>query len=179
MNKSAPNDRASVIIKALSLKPHPEGGFFSETYRADGTIPASELPSKYGGNRSYCTGIYFLLRGQDFSAFHRVTSDEMWHFYEGSPVAIFHIEGDRLVKTIVGPVGVGVPQFVVPGGAWFAAEPVQKDGYSLVGCTVAPGFDFADFELADREELIRQWPQFAPIIESMTISSSHMPEYNP
>ena len=166
------SERAAQLISILGLAPHPEGGFFKETYRAKKNIKTLGLPGRYDGERSFCTGIYFLLRGQDFSAFHKVNSDEMWHFYEGSPVVIYHIEGEQLIKTIVGPVGEGVPQFVVPGGCWFAAEPLDKNSYTLVGCTVSPGFDFNDFELAERKVLAREWPQFKSVIDRLSHEGS-------
>ena len=160
--------RCQQLIAKLDLQPHPEGGFFRETYRAAESAPQRSLPDRFAGNRSYCTAIYFLLRGGDFSAFHRIKSDEMWHFYEGSPLAIHHIEKGKLVTTILGCIDNAVPQLVVPAGCWFAAEPVNKDAYALVGCTVAPGFDFADFELADRAAISREFPPLKAIINRLT-----------
>ncbi len=160
-------------IKKLALKPHPEGGYFSESYRSDGRIPASALPSDFAGECRWSTAIYFLLEGNDFSAFHRIRSDEVWHFYAGSEIVLhwFSIEGLH-GKTLLGAdlKKESLPQWVIPAGTWFAAEVLDKHSFALVGCTVAPGFEFSDFELARRERLIQVFPQHAKLIEALTRS---------
>lgn len=158
---------AQYWIDHLELKPHPEGGFYKETYRA-------ELSTNFEGfeqSRSVSTGIYFLLTQNNFSAFHRIKSDEMWHFYAGDSVSVFVIYPNGRLEEI--RLGLNlengeVPQAVVPRNAWFASR--TQGEYGLVGCTVAPGFDFQDFEMADRTELITKYPDHQEIIQSLTRS---------
>ena len=130
------------IIKDLDLQPHPEGGYFRETYRSVGEIGHESLGNDYSGSRSYSTCIYFLLTSDTFSAFHKINQDEIWHFYDGSPVKIHMISEDGEYSHVI--VGRDFskgekPQFVVPGHCWFAATVVNDHGYTLVGCTVSPG----------------------------------------
>jgi len=164
-------DRARAWIRALALQPHPEGGHFRETYRSAERLPAAALPSRFGGKRSVSTAIYFLLRGGECSRLHRIRSDEVWHYYAGSPLTVHVIDVQgryralRLGRT---PSAGQLLQVVVPAGAWFGATVDRARGYALVGCTVAPGFDFADFELADRTTLLRQFPRHRRIIERLT-----------
>jgi predicted cupin superfamily sugar epimerase len=155
------------IIKALQLNPHPEGGYFRETYRSDSRISKKELGDNYSGDRSFSTCIYFLLTSESFSAFHRILQDEAWHFYDGSPLFLHMISPQgEYTRVIIGRnfEEGEVPQFVVPGGTWFAAEVAHEDSFSLLGCTVAPGFDFADFEMGGRDELTRLFPELREII---------------
>lgn len=161
-------------VRLLRLQPHPEGGFFAESYRAPETIPHHALPVRFKGDRSFCTGIYYLLNGGHVSAFHRIASDEMWHFYDGCSLSIEVIQptGEH-TRIVLGPdVEAGERlQAVVPAGCWFGAaltHHADDSDYALVGCTVAPGFDFADFEMADREQLIARFPQHKKLIISMT-----------
>jgi predicted cupin superfamily sugar epimerase len=164
---------ADLLIEMLELLPHPEGGFYRETYRAPGTIAAAALPGRFGGARAFSTAIYFLLRGDQFSALHRLRCDELWHFYVGAPLEVIEITGGgRLVVTRLGPeLGAGeVPQAVVPAGHWFGArlaEP-RPDAFALVGCTVAPGFDFADFEMARRDDMLAAHPRHESLIRALT-----------
>lgn len=163
--------RIKDIVDALDLKPHPEGGFYKETYRSQGEINLDALGEQYSGKRNYSTCIYFMLTSGNFSAFHRIKQDEIWHFYEGSPISLHTIskEGNYQKNKIGNNLDKGeVPQYVVPGGDWFAAEVEEKDSYALVGCTVSPGFDFDDFELTPREELLSKFPQHQDIIKRLT-----------
>jgi predicted cupin superfamily sugar epimerase len=165
-----PNDTASYWVSELSLSPHPEGGFFKETYRASDTIPEGVFGDRFNGPRSVTTGIYYLLEAGDFSAFHRIRSDEMWHFYAGGSLEL-HIlhEGHHRAVRIGRHVYDGETlQYVVPAGAWFAATPVKGALYSLLGCTVSPGFDFVDFEMASPTELIREYPAFSRVISTFS-----------
>ncbi len=152
--------------------PHPEGGFYAETYRATESIPKAALPDRFSGDRSYSTGIYFLLESDNFSAFHRIQSDEMWHFYAGNPLEIFVINpvnGDlQVIRLGSDPDRDESFQAVVPAGSWFGSRPASGSEYCLVGCTVAPGFDFLDFEMAERESLLRDFPQHALLITELT-----------
>ena len=158
---------ADNFIAYLQLQPHPEGGFYKETYRAKGVIPSHCLPHGITGERSYSTAIYFLLRQGDYSAFHRITSDECWHFYEGGTLLIHMIDKDGNLTSI--RLGRNIQegevlQFVVPANCWFASEPAPGTDFSLVGCTVSPGFDFADFDMADADTLIKEYPQHSSIL---------------
>lgn len=161
------SDIATNYISNLNLQPHPEGGYFKEMYRAADSIPAEGLPKRFNGNRSFSTAIYYLLQQGDYSAFHRINSDECWHFYAGQTLLIHIIEKDGQYRCI--KLGADINsgetfQFVVPATAWFAAEPARNTEFALVGCTVAPGFDFADFEMAGKQYLVSAFPQYSNII---------------
>lgn len=163
--------RIEQLIDLLNLQKHPEGGYFKETYRSEGVIPSEVLSNDIDGDRNYCTCIYFLLTSDNFSAFHQIKQDEMWHFYEGSPLIVHMIdtEGNYSFQKIGLDFENGqVPQFVVPKEVWFASEVAEPDSYSLVGCTVSPGFDFKDFELADKKFLTDEFPKHSKIIERLT-----------
>ena len=156
------------IIQTLQLEPHPEGGFFRETYRSVGEISKENLEEGFSGSRNYSTAIYFLLTSKNFSAFHRVQQDEFWFFHSGSPIELHMISGSgEHTQVIIGNrLEEGeVPQFVVPGGHWFAAAVINADAYSLVSCTVSPGFDFDDFELAERQLLLDTYPEHSKVIK--------------
>lgn len=162
---------AEKIIKKLSLLAHPEGGFFKETYRSQGVISEENLGSEFEGPRNYSTCIYFLLTSEAFSAFHRIKQDEFWHFYKGSPIKLHIISENGTYKNVI--IGNNlekdeVPQFVVKANYWFAAEVIEANNYSLLGCTVSPGFDFKDFELAERDALLAQFPKHKDIITALT-----------
>lgn len=161
---------ASHWIDLLHLTPHPEGGFYKETYRAKEQIPASGLPDRFSAPRSFSTAIYFLLRSQDRSRFHRIKSDEIWHFHSGTVLEIFVlIDGKLSVMRLGDDILRGESlQVVVPANCWFGAKVAQPGSYTLAGCTVAPGFDFNDFEMADREYLLREFPDQHEIIKLLT-----------
>ena len=161
---------AKLIINQLDLKPHPEGGWYRETYRSNELLAATALPERYGDARSFSTAIYFLLEQNDFSSFHRIASDEIWHHYLGTPVIIYQLnKAGELTTLQLGPdLGQGQHfQIIIPAGTWFAAEPVDNN-FSLVGCTVAPGFDFSDFEFAERDILLEEYPQHTGLINRLT-----------
>ena len=166
--------QASYWIKKYSLQPHPEGGYFAETYRSAEIIEKQALPKRFKGERCFSTGIYFLLEAHHFSAFHRIQSDEMWHFYAGEALEIFVInpENGSLETIRLGndPEKGETFQAVVPAGSWFASRPSAGSSYALVGCTVAPGFDFEDFEMAERAELQALYPQHSGLILELTRS---------
>lgn len=165
---------ASYWVEKYNLLPHPEGGYYAETYRADERIGQENLPPRFTGDRSFSTGIYFLLEAGQFSAFHRIKSDEMWHFYAGDALDIFVLNPDTtdldIIKLGSDPEKGETFQAVVPAGSWFGSRPAAASSYALVGCTVAPGFDFEDFEMAERESLIAQFPQHSVLIQEMTAS---------
>lgn len=161
---------ADEIINYLHLQPHPEGGFYKETYRSGGTISREVLPPNFNGDRSYSTAIYFLLQRGDYSAFHRIESDECWHFYQGGTLLIHIIDqhGTYSCVRLGKQIDDGeVFQYVVPAHSWFASEPADGVQFSLVGCTVAPGFDFADFEMAAKETLSTLFPHHLAIIHRL------------
>jgi predicted cupin superfamily sugar epimerase len=164
---------AAFWIDRLDLRPHPEGGYFRETYRAAESISAGALPERFDGARAFSTAVYFLITEDAFSAFHRIRSDELWHFYAGDAVTLAVLDGDGtggLTTASLGrePARGQSPQVVIPAGAWFAAEVASPGAFALVGCTVAPGFDFADFELAERAVLLARYPQHRGVIERLT-----------
>jgi uncharacterized protein len=157
---------AQQLIRELALNPHPEGGHYREIFRSDMRVTA---PSGY--ERSASTAIYFLLQQGEFSAFHRVSSDELWHHYGGDALDVHLLEPSGPRTLLVGrdfargerPLGV------VPAGCWQAARPrAGTHGYALAGCTVAPGFEFRDFEMPPRTELLRIFPEHAALITSLT-----------
>jgi predicted cupin superfamily sugar epimerase len=164
------------IVCALGLAPHPEGGFYRETYRAPLVLPRASLAAEHRGDRSASTAIYFLVPRNTFSALHRIASDEVWHFYAGAPLEVLAIAPDgELERTVLGPeLARGErPQHVVRAGAWFGSRvspdaPRARGAWSLVGCTVAPGFDFADFEMGERAALVARYPRHEALIASLT-----------
>ena len=158
---------ASDYVKLLRLQPHPEGGFYKETYRAEMQSGFDSFP----GTRNVSTGIYYLLDHGNFSAFHRIKSDEMWHFYDGTGLSVYviHPGGHLEVITLGKNLEQGEKlQAVVPAGCWFASVVEHQGGFALVGCTVAPGFDFQDFELAERAALVDEFPMHKKLIERLT-----------
>jgi predicted cupin superfamily sugar epimerase len=158
------------LIDRLGLLPHPEGGFYRETYRASLNLSAASLKPHFPGDRHASTAIYYLLAHGDRSRFHRIRADEIWHFYLGDPLQVIELtENGGATVTLLGTdLAAGhVPQHVVPAGRWFGACPAPGSAFSLVGCTVAPGFDFADFEMAKRDSLLRSYPQASDWIERL------------
>ncbi|GJM27706.1 MAG: hypothetical protein DHS20C17_03410 [Cyclobacteriaceae bacterium] len=159
------------LISRLNLEPHPEGGFFRETYRSEGEIPQESLADSYSGNRNYSTCIYFLLTSDNFSAFHKINQDEIWHFYDGTHLRLHIISNNGAYSSHL--IGIDMrngqtPQFVVKGGSWFAAEVENENSHSLIGCTVSPGFSFEDFKLASRNELLNTFPEYKEVILRLT-----------
>jgi predicted cupin superfamily sugar epimerase len=158
---------AARLIARLGLQPHPEGGHYRETYRASERLHRPAL----GVERAASTAIYYLLSGDAFSAWHRIASDEIWHFHAGGPLFVHVLDAEgRLLTHRLGNAVVDEQasfQAVVPAGCWFAAERVSAARYTLVGCTVAPGFEFADFELGDAERLAAEHPAHAGLIAQL------------
>lgn len=163
-------DRVSQLIAHYKMQPHPEGGYYLRTYESPGKIAVSTLPHGFSGPRPFSTAIYFLLQQGNFSAFHRIRSDECWHFYEGQTLLIHILYPAGKLETI--QLGNDftrgeVYQYVVPAGCWFASEPAHGTEYALAGCTVSPGFDFDDFELADAEILSKEYPAERELIQRL------------
>lgn len=156
------------IISQYKLMPHPEGGYYKETYRSEEIIPTEGLPARFSGVRNFSTAIYFLLLKNLFSAFHRIKSDECWHFYEGDSLHVHVLRTDgsyELIRLGKNREIGEVYQAIVPAGAWFASETTGE--YSFVGCTVAPGFDFQDFELAEADSLKLTYPDRQELISRL------------
>ncbi len=162
---------AEYWINKLGLKAHPEGGYYYETFAATEYIDLAALPDRYGGNRKHYTSIYFLLENGQVSHFHRIKSDEIWAFHYGEPLNIHVIDSSGNYQVL--KLGLNIekgesPQHIVPAGSWFGASLAIATGYSLVTCFVAPGFDFNDFELANRDNLVKAFPDYQMIIKKLT-----------
>lgn len=159
------------LIRELELQPHPEGGYYRETYRSDDKIMKSCLPERYGADRSVSTCIYYMLTADTFSVMHKVESDEIFHHYLGAPLEmlLLHPSGHSEI-VIVGPdVSAGQrPQFVIRRGVWQGSRVLGGAAFTLIGATVAPGFDFADFSEGTRAELSAQFPEQAALIGALT-----------
>jgi len=161
---------AQQLIKQYCLQPHPEGGWFKETYKSTEIISASALPERFGAPRVFSTAIYFLLEQGNFSAFHRIKSDECWHFYTGDPLDVYVLQQDGNLEIVHlgNDISKGLMfQYVVPADCWFASRPAPGSIFCFAGCTVAPGFDFADFELADASTLTSLYPMHQSIIKTL------------
>jgi predicted cupin superfamily sugar epimerase len=162
---------ADEIIHRLKLEPHPEGGFYRESYRARETIAGEALPLRYESARTMSTAIYYLLTPVAGSAMHRVRSDEIYHFYAGDPIELLLLrESARSELVVLGPdlAGGEKPQVVVPGGTWQGAHLCRGGAWALLGMTVAPGFEFQDFEMGDAEALAAGWPDRAALIRELS-----------
>jgi predicted cupin superfamily sugar epimerase len=162
---------AEYWIKHLELVPHPEGGCFKETYRSQEIIKQKNLPDRYASDRVCSTAIYFLLKGHQVSKFHRLQSDEIWFYHAGNSLTLYVIDTEGTLHTTL--LGTDVdngeqPQVLIRHGAWFGAKVNQENSYTLLSCTVAPGFDFQDFELATQEQLMTVYPQHKEVIELLT-----------
>ncbi|WP_172281449.1 cupin domain-containing protein [Chryseobacterium sp. LAM-KRS1] len=153
------------LVETLKLEPHPEGGYYKETYRSEQTLALKE-----GSVRNVSTAIYYMLENENKSSFHRIKSDELWFFHQGEPLEIVFIKDGKLHTILLGNSleNGEVPQVRIEAGLWFAAKISNGIGYSLVSCTVAPGFDFLDFELAERSVLLQQYPDLKEVIEEFT-----------
>lgn len=161
---------AETLVTYFEMLPHPEGGYYKETYRSNELLAHNALPERFVGDRVFSTAIYFLLEKGNFSGFHKIQSDECWHFYAGQTLFVYVLHNNGSLETIkLGSnlLSGDVFQAVVPAGCWFASEPAPSSEFSFVGCTVAPGFDFADFELAKAEELVKVFPQHETLIQRL------------
>ena len=163
--------KAKKYIKQLQLKKHPEGGYFKEIYRSGEMILPEHLPTRYKSSRNFSTSIYFLLTGKQISTFHLLQSDELWHFYDGSAVILYVInqKGELSIKKL-GKKKDCELQLTIEKQNWFAAELEDKKSFSLFGCTVSPGFEFEDFKMGRRDELIKNFPPHSDLIKRLTKS---------
>ncbi|KAJ3677121.1 hypothetical protein LUZ60_002845 [Juncus effusus] len=181
--------KASELAALLDLKPHPEGGFFSETFRDSSiSLSTSQLPPQYKVDRAVSTAIYFLVSAGSVSKLHRIPCAETWHFYMGEPLTVFELHDDGHIEltTLGTDLDAGHrPQYTVPPNVWFGSFPTldvdsfctdgsvlvkskprdSESHYSLVGCTCAPGFQFEDFEMGSKEELVGIAPNAGPFLE--------------
>ncbi|ABF40993.1 protein of unknown function DUF985 [Candidatus Koribacter versatilis Ellin345] len=163
---------AERVKELLGLKPLAiEGGYFSETYRAEQVIAREALGDEYGGARRVCTAIYYLLEPGEFSEMHRVKSDEIFHFYLGDPVEMLQLWPDGSTRRVV--IGTDLdagmqPQVIVPRGVWQGCRLIAGGSVALMGCTVSPGFEYADYESGKRDELVRGWGSVKDMIEALT-----------
>jgi predicted cupin superfamily sugar epimerase len=163
--------KADYLIEKLGLTKHPEGGYYKEMYRSEETVPGHALPKRYNGARTFATSIYFLLKGDQFSSFHKIQSDETWHFYEGSTLELYILnEKSKIKRHLLGRDLENREQLqvTVPRNHWFGARVLDTESFALLGCSVAPGFHFDDFELAERKNLLEQFPQHEKIIKELT-----------
>ncbi len=162
------NRTARYWIEKLDLLKHPEGGWYKETYRSKNIIDKEALPERFSGSRNISTAIYYLLEKGDYSAFHRIKSDEIWHFHDGSPLEIIEInsKGELITHCLGLNSDIAcVPQVIISAHSWFAARPLGS--FTFVGCTVSPGFDFNDFEMADKQQLVTRFPNHSKIIDEL------------
>jgi uncharacterized protein len=165
------DDAVRRIVERFELVPHPEGGYFREVYRSATKLEHPGIPPGTPAARTAGTLIYFLLSGNDFSAFHRVRfSDEIWHLYAGGPLELHLIDRDGRLERRVLTTDVlrGEPTCTVPAGTWQSARLVDGASYALGGCSVAPGFDFDDFEMPPAADLLEWFPRHAAIIRALT-----------
>ncbi len=160
------------LCALLGLVPHPvEGGFFRETYRSADLVPSDALPARYRGPRAAATAIYYLLTAGTVSAMHRLATDEVFHFYLGDPVEMLHLrpDGSHRVTILGSDLDAGQrPQVVVPRDVWQGARLVPGGRLALLGTTVAPGFDYADYETGERSALLARHPAARDLIVALT-----------
>lgn len=165
---------AEEIKQRLGLEAHPcEGGYFRQTWKSEEEIPRAALPVRYGGARAAGTAIYYLIEPATFSEMHRLISDEVFHFYLGDPLEMLQLwpDGSSRVVVLGSDLAAGMqPQLVVPRNVWQGSRLVPGGSFALFGCTVSPGFDYADYETGKRAELSRDYPERAVLIEALTRS---------
>jgi predicted cupin superfamily sugar epimerase len=165
------DDTVRRIVERFELVPHPEGGYFREVYRSATRLEHPGIPPGVPAGRTAATLIYFLLSGKDFSAFHRVRfSDEIWHLYAGGPLELHLIDaaGRLERRELTSNVLEGEPTAMVPAGTWQSARLSEGASFALGGCSVAPGFDYEDFEMPAATELIERFPRHAATIRELT-----------
>lgn len=158
------------FIEKLNMKEHPEGGYYNECLKSKDLVDANAIDKSFDGERKLWTSIYFLLKDRDVSRLHRLKSDEIWYYHSGVPMVIHIINKNGELERV--KLGLDIergekPQVLIPKGSIFGAI-MDGTGYSLAGCMVSPGFEFGDFELLEREDLIRQYPQYELIIKRLT-----------
>jgi predicted cupin superfamily sugar epimerase len=167
---------ARELIARLNLAPHPrEGGYYRESYRSPETLPATALPPRFGGDRAMSTAIYYVLTPGSVSRLHRLKADEVWHFYLGDPVTMLLLHADGSGQTVTFGHDIAhdqCVQFTIPAGTWIGTRLHPGERWALLGVTVAPGFEFADFELGEREALLAQYPAWRDAILALTLEKN-------
>jgi hypothetical protein len=153
-------------IDQLNLQPHPEGGYYKRTYCSERIFSGNIELDPFPAGRPHSTAIFYLMEASDFAGFHRIKSDELWHFHDGSQLELYILRSPDRLELIRMGKGDAL-QAVVPANHWFAAVPARHSDYSLVSCTVSPGFDFRDHEMASTPELIEQFPSHAELIRRL------------
>jgi predicted cupin superfamily sugar epimerase len=157
-------NNAAFWIERLNLQPHPEGGFYKETFRSEKEVVRVGADER--GTAS--TSIYYLLENGDFSGFHRIQSDELWYFHKGGPLIIHIIDDSGIIASAeLSDTQTGSLSFVVPAHLWFAAEPAAGSAFALVSCAVAPGFQFSEFEMADKDQMLQTYPQHRELLKRL------------
>ena len=159
------------LIRHYAMQPHPEGGYFVEIYRSAGLIPAEALPPTFSGTLPYASSIFYLLEEGDMSCLHRIRQDELWHFHLGDPMRLVMISPDGVFSQVL--LGQDILngqhlQYTVPAGYWFGATPAPDSTFCLLGCTVAPAFSFADFDMGYTEPLLALFPHLGKIVTQFT-----------
>jgi predicted cupin superfamily sugar epimerase len=158
------NETGNYWIKYLNLQPHPEGGYYKEVFRSRRQV----LRAGEGAPKQACTSIYYLLEGDDFSGFHRIASDELWYFHKGSPLLIHVIDESGNYKAHeLSDTETGSLSLAVEAGLWFASSIASGEGFTLVSCAVAPGFEFSEFEMAVKEEMVTVYPQHSALLNKL------------
>ncbi|RFZ84095.1 cupin domain-containing protein [Mucilaginibacter terrenus] len=159
-----PETEALYWIEHLNMQPHPEGGFYKEVFRSHQQVTRAGSTEV----RQACTSIYYLLEGADFSGFHRIQSDEVWYFHKGVPLVVHVLTEDgRHLPMELSDLPSGNLSLVVPAGLWFAAEIPSKTAYTLVSCAVAPGFEFSEFEMADKATMLATYPNHGALLNQL------------
>lgn len=164
-------NQADFWIRTLNLESHPEGGYFREIFRSEEYIHQEHLPPRYNGHRNFLTAIYYLLKSGQCSRFHRLQSDEVWHYCTGSPLRLYIIHKNRELESVElgsDPCQNQLFQFIVPKESWLGAQVTEENSYSLISCIMAPGFDYQDFELGCSISLMDKFPEHKEIIRYLT-----------
>lgn len=159
-------------IKNLSLEAHPEGGYFAEVFRSAIVFSSNGLPERYSSNRNLMTSIYFMLEQGNHSAFHRLQSDENWYFHDGAGIYIYCLTVGGELNTLklgLDPGNGFYPHVTIPAKTWFAAELADEGTFSLVSCAVSPGFEYQDFELAEKQKLVKKYPRHKDLISRLSV----------
>jgi predicted cupin superfamily sugar epimerase len=169
------NQEIERLLNKFNMKPHPEGGYFGAGYRSSEFIRKDCLPKRYNSPRNLYSSIYFMVTPENPSCFHRLNTDEIWHFYSGDPIQLHLIwDKGRYTKVVLSnEAGQEKFQTLIKRGTWMAATTEGPNGYGMAGCTLGPGFEYTDFELADPKKLLEAYPEHRHIIERLAVVKDH------